>query len=134
MAGTLPEAEIGRYLRLIVERKIADAEKELEDLRPKIGNSEWNRGYVKALEGLLLTRKANNDSYLFFAKKEFDKKSLKALMKEFTQNAASPLYGDYDRGYFSGLAQLVKVMEEAGVYALSNNTRNHAEEAKTLAQ
>jgi hypothetical protein len=134
VAGTLPEAEIGRYLRLIVERKIADAEKELEDLRPKIGNSEWNRGYVKALEGLLLTRKANNDSYLFFAKKEFDKKSLKALMKEFTQNAASPLYGDYDRGYFSGLAQLVKVMEEAGVYALSNNTRNHAEEAKTLAQ
>jgi hypothetical protein len=44
------------------------------------------------------------------------------------------LYGDYDRGYFSGLAQLVKVMEEAGVYALSNNTRNHAEEAKALAQ
>jgi len=134
VAGTLPEAETGRYLRLIVERKIADAEKELEDLRPKVGNTEWNRGYVKALEGLLLTRKANNDSYLFFAKKEFDKKSLKAVTKEFTQNAASPLYGDYDRGYFSGLAQLAKTMEEAGVYTLSNNTRNHAEEAKALAQ
>ena len=134
MAGTLPEAEINRYLRLIVERKIADAEKELEDLRPKIGNTEWNRGYIKALEGLLLTRKTNNDSYLFFAKKEFDNKSLKALTKESTQNAASPLYGDYDRGYFSGLVQLVKVMEEAGVYTLSNNARNHAEEAKALAQ
>ena len=134
MAGTLPEAEIGKYLRLIVERKIADAEKELEDLRPKIGNTEWNRGYVKALEGLLLTRKANNDSYLFFAKTEFDKKSVKALTKDFAQNAASPLYGDYDRGYFSGLVQLVKTMEEAGVYTLSNNTRNHAEEAEALAQ
>ncbi len=134
MAGTLPEAEVEKYLRLIVERRITDAEKELEDLRPKIGSTEWSRGYIKALEGLLLTRKANNDSYLFFAKKENDRKSLKGLMKEFTQNAASPLYGDYDRGYFSGLVQLVKVMEGAGVYTLTNNTRNHAEEAKTVAQ
>lgn len=134
MTGTLPEAAIDKYIRLIVERRIADAEKELEDLRPKIGSTEWNRGYVRALEGLLLTRKANNDNYLFFAKKEFDKKSLKTLMKEFVENAGSPLYGDYDRGYFSALARLVKAMEEAGVYSLSNNTRNHTEEAKPIAQ
>jgi hypothetical protein len=133
MPGTLPESEIDKYLRLIVERRITDAEKQLEDLRPKIDTNEWNRGYVKALEGLLLTRKANGDNYMFFAKKEFDKKSLKALMKEFAETAASPLYGDYDRGYFSGLARLVKVMEGAGVYTLSNNSRNHAEEAKAVA-
>jgi len=134
VAGTLPQAGIDKYLRLIVERKIADAEKELEDLRPKIDNTEWNRGYMKALEGLLITRKANNDGYLFFAKKEFDKKSLRGLAKEFAENAASPLFGDYDRGYFSGLSRLVKIMEEAGVYTLSNNTRNHAEEVKAIAQ
>ena len=134
MAGTIPEAEIDKYLRLVVERKIADAEKELEELRPKISNTEWNRGYVKALEGLLLTRKTNNDSYLFFAKKEFDKKSLKTLTKEFANYAESPLYGDYDRGYFSGLVRLAKIMEEEEVYSLTNSTRSHAEEAKTLAQ
>jgi hypothetical protein len=134
VAGTLPESDIDKYLRLIVERKIADAEKELEDLRPKFGNTEWNRGYVKALEGLLMTRKANSDNYLFFAKKEFDKKSLKVLVKEFADKAESPLYGDYDRGYFSGLVQLTKVMEEEGIYSLANNTHNRAEEAKTVAQ
>jgi len=134
MAGTLPEQEINRYLQLIVERKITDAEKELEDLKSSIGNTEWNRGYVKALEGLLLTRKANSDNYLFFAKKEFDKKSLRALLKEFGDNAASPLYGDYDRGYFSALVHLVKVMQETGVYTLSNNARNRVEEAKATAQ
>jgi hypothetical protein len=134
MAGALPESEIDKYLMLIVERKIADAEKELEELRPKFSNTEWNRGYVKALEGLLMTRKANSDNYLFFAKKEFDKKSLKALVKEFANNAESPLYGDYDRGYFSGLAQLTKIMEKEGVYSLANNTHNHAEEAKSIAQ
>jgi hypothetical protein len=134
VAGTLPESEIDKYLRLIVERKIADAEKELEELRPKFSNTEWNRGYVKALEGLLMTRKANSDNYLFFAKKEFDKKSLRALVKEFANNAESPLYGDYDRGYFSGLVQLTKMMEKEGVYSLVNNTHNHAEEAKSIAQ
>ena len=134
MAGTLPESNIDKYLRLVVERKIADAEKEIEELRPKFSNTEWNRGYVKALEGLLLTRKANDDNYLFFAKREFDKKSLKALAKEFANNAENPLYGDYDRGFFSGAARLVKVMEEEGVFSLTNNTRNHVEEAKTVAQ
>ena len=134
MAGTLPESNIDKYLRLVVERKIADAEKEIEELRPKFSNTEWNRGYVKALEGLLLTRKANDDNYLFFAKREFDKKSLKALAKEFANNAEDPLYGDYDRGFFSGAARLVKVMEEEGVFSLTNNTRNHVEEAKTVAQ
>jgi hypothetical protein len=134
VAGTLPESEIDKYLRLIVERKIADAEKELEELRAKFSDTEWNRGYVKALEGLLMTRKANSDNYLFFAKKEFDKKSLRALVKEFANNAESPLYGDYDRGYFSGLVQLTKIMEKEGVYSLVNNTHNHAEEAKSIAQ
>jgi hypothetical protein len=134
VAGTLPESNIDKYLRLVVERKIADAEKEIEELRPKFSNTEWNRGYVKALEGLLLTRKANDDNYLFFAKREFDKKSLKALAKEFANNAENPLYGDYDRGFFSGAARLVKVMEEEGVFSLTNNTRNHVEEAKTVAQ
>jgi len=134
VAGTLPETAIDKYLQLIVERRITDAEKEIEDLRPKIGNTEWNRGYVKALEGLLITRKANNDNYLFFAKKEFDRKSLKALAKDFAQNASSPLYGDYDRGYFSALARLIKIMEEAGVYSLSNNNRSQTAEAKAVAQ
>ena len=134
MAGTLPELNIDKYLRLVVERKIADAEKEIEELRPKFSNTEWNRGYVKALEGLLLTRKANDNNYLFFAKREFDKKSLKALAKEFANNAENPLYGDYDRGFFSGVARLVKAMEEEGVFSLTNNTRNHVEEAKTVAQ
>jgi hypothetical protein len=134
VAGTLPEADIDKYLRLVIERRIADAEKEIEQLRPKLGNTEWNRGYVKALEGLILTRKANSDNYLFFAKKEFDKKSIKTLMKEFANNSESPLYGDYDRGFFGGLARLTKIMEQEEVYSLNNNTRNHAEEAKTVAQ
>jgi hypothetical protein len=134
VTGTLPESDIDEYLRLIVERKITDAEKELEELRPKFTNTEWNRGYVKAMEGLLMTRKANSDNYLFFARREFDKKSLKTLEKEFTNNAESPLYGDYDRGYFSGLVQLTKVMEKQEVYSLANNTHSHAEEAKTVAQ
>jgi hypothetical protein len=134
VAGTLPESDIDKYLQLVVERKIGDAEKELEELRPKFSNTEWNRGYVKALEGLLMTRKANSDNYLFFARKEFDKKSLKGLEKEFAKNAESPLYGDYDRGYFSGLVQLTKIMEKEEIYSLANNTHNHAEEAKTAAQ
>jgi hypothetical protein len=133
LAGKLPDAEINKYLQLIIDRKTAEAEKELEGLRAKLGNTEWSRGYAKALEGLVLTRKASNDNYLFFAKKEFDKKSLKTLEKEFTSTAESALYGEYDRGYFSGLVRLVKVMEEKEVYSLVINARAQTEETKSVA-
>jgi hypothetical protein len=134
LASKLPDTEIDKYLQLIIDRKTADAEKELEGLRTKLGSTEWSKGYVKALEGLVLTRKASNDKYLFFAKKEFDKKSLKTLAKEFTSTAESALYGEFDRGYFSGVVRLMKLMEEKGVYSLANNTRAQTEETESAAQ
>ena len=33
MAGTLPETAIDKYLQLVVERRISDAEKEIEGLK-----------------------------------------------------------------------------------------------------
>ena len=130
----IPSALVTRYFQLLASRQFTEAERELERVKQKMQKTEWNRGYVKALEGLLMTRKANNDNYLFFARKEFDKKSLKTLTKEFTNKAESALYADYDRGYFSGLTQLAKGMEKEEVYSLANNTHNLTEEANPVAQ
>lgn len=110
MSEHLPEDGIERYFQLVAERKISEAEKELEEIRGKIPNSEWCRGYLKALEGLFLTKKANNDKYLYLARVDPDEKTVRKLRREFVQHSANPLHAQYDRGYFRALADYTKVL------------------------
>jgi len=77
-------------------------------------STESTKGYLKALEGLLLTAKSNDDKYLYLSKVEKTPKSLKTLRKEFNQQTRATLHGDYDRGYFQALEGYVRMLERAG--------------------
>ena len=96
-----------------MERRIADAEKELDSVRASIPATESAKGNLKACEGLLLTAKANSDKYLYLSKIEKTQKQLKTLRKEFAAQVANSLHTDYDRGYFQVLVGYVKKLEQA---------------------
>jgi len=100
-----------RYFQAIVERRISDAEKELDTIRTTLPATETARGYLKALEGLLLTTKSNDDRYLYLARIEKTPKKLKQLRKDFATHAKSRLHADYDRGYFQALESYVRQLE-----------------------
>jgi hypothetical protein len=97
-----------------MDRRIADAEKELDTMRASIAATESAKGYLKACEGLLLTAKANSDRYLYLSKIEKTQKQLKTLRKEFAGQVANTLHTDYDRGYFQVLESYMKRLERAG--------------------
>ena len=97
-----------------MDRRIADAEKELDTMRTSIPATESAKGYLKACEGLLLTAKANSDRYLYLSKTEKTQKQLKTLRKEFAGQVANTLHTDYDRGYFQVLESYMKRLERAG--------------------
>ena len=97
-----------------MDRRIADAEKELDSMRASIPATESAKGYLKACEGLLLTAKANSDRYLYLSKIEKTQKQLKTLRKEFAAQVANTLHTDYDRGYFQVLESYMKKLERAG--------------------
>ncbi len=73
-------------------------------------DSKKEEGYLKALEGLLLTIKSNDDKYLYFSKTSFNPNALKTLRKEFKEHVESSLHSDYDRGYFSALLDYLKII------------------------
>jgi hypothetical protein len=100
-------------LQALAERRIADAEKELDAARTTLPSTENARGYLKALEGLLLTAKSNDDKYLYLSKIEKTPNNLKTLRKEFGQQAKNTLHADFDRGYFQALEAYVKVLERS---------------------
>jgi hypothetical protein len=104
-----------KIFRAVIERRLSDAEKELDSVRAVIPATEIARGYMKALEGLLLTAKSNDDKYLYLAKIEKTPTKLRTLRREFSAQIMNGLHTDYDRGYFQALEGFVRKMERSDI-------------------
>ena len=101
---------VSQYFHFIIERRFGDAEKKLEEVKQAFGQSKQEAGYLKALEGLLLTYRSSNDNYLYLTNVELSSKNVEALKKEFNEQAESPLHADYDKGYFSALVDFMRAV------------------------
>ena len=104
---------IDRFFQAVIDRRIADAEKELDSMRTSISATEDARGYLKACEGLLLTAKAGGDRYLYLSKIEKTQKQLRTLRKEFAAEGANSLHTEYDKGYFKLLERFMRKLERS---------------------
>jgi hypothetical protein len=110
-----------KFFQAVIDRRISDAEKELDSVRTSIPASEAASGYLKALEGLLLTAKSNDDKYLYLSKIEKTPKKLKAIRKEFTNHSTNVLHADYDKGYFQALESFMRKLERSEIPAEPSN-------------
>jgi len=110
----IPLALMTRFFQLINERKFAEAERILERIRERMKNSrrkEFNKGYLDALNGIILSNRSSSGSYEFFSNLDLkDISALKKHYKDFEKNARSRFHADYDRGYFSALADFLRVI------------------------
>ncbi len=107
----IPSVLVTRFFLLVVARRFAEADRELEKIRSKMQKTEWNRGYFRALRGLLIARRSNNDQYSFLSKLDFsDRKALKGYRKEFRRHVQSKLHDDFDRGFFSAWADCMRIL------------------------
>jgi hypothetical protein len=116
----VPSALVTRYFQLLINRQFTEAERELERLKQKMHKTEWNRGYFRALYGMLLARRSNNsDAYAFFSKLDLnDKAALNVYRREFSDHVRNRLHGDFDRGFFSAWADCMRVL---GKMTIANN-------------
>jgi hypothetical protein len=132
----VPSALVTRFFQLVVNRQFTEAERELERLKQKMHKTEWNRGYFRALYGMMLARRANNnDSHAFFSKLELnDKSSLHGYRREFLEHVKNRLHGDYDRGFFSAWADCMRVLSRMDVSNIPsvNNAASVKEKLEAL--
>jgi len=107
----IPQALVTRYFQLVVNRQFTEAERELERLKQKMQKTEYNRGYFRALYGMLLSRRSSNDNYALFSKMDLtDKASLHMYRREFLEHTRNGLHGDFDRGYFSAWSDCMRIL------------------------
>lgn len=103
-----------RFFQLVTNRQFAEAERELQRLHQKIQKTEWNRGYYRALYGILLAAKNNNsDSYAFLSSLNLnDKAAIQNYRREFLQHVKNRFHGDYDKGFFSAWADYMRILSK----------------------
>src|SRR4030042_6174861 len=107
----ISQALVTRYFQLIVSRQFTEAERELERVKQKMQKTEWNRGYFRALYGMLLSRRTTSDSYSFFSKIDLsDKLAVNNYRREFLDHTRNGLHGDFDRGFFSAWADCMRTL------------------------
>ena len=112
----IPSAIVTTFFQLLVKRRFAEAERELERIKQKMHKTEWNRGYSRALQGMLITRKSNNDNYTFLSKLDLnDKDALKDYRKEFRGHVKNKLHENFDRGFFSAWSDCMRVLSKLAV-------------------
>lgn len=110
----VPLVLMARFFQLVTERKFAEAERVLERIRERMKSSrkkEFNRGYLDALNGIILSNRSSSGSYEFFSNLDLnDVSALKRHYEDFRRNARSRFHADYDRGYFSALTDFMRVV------------------------
>ena len=102
-----------RFFQLVRGRRFAEAERVLERIRLKTNETEWNSGYLHALDGILLAQKSS-DSYAFIKNVNFDdEKELKKFRKEFLKEYKNKIHADYDRGFFAAWADYMLISKKS---------------------
>ena len=104
-----------KFFKMIVTRRIPEAEQELEKIRGKLEKTKDDLGYVRALEGLVLTEKSG-DKNLYLNRLNLDEKSVKEIHAQFIVHATNELHEEYDRGYFRALADYLKILENERIW------------------
>ena len=100
---------VTRFFQLVTRRRFAEAERVLERIKLKIQETEWNRGYFQALNGVLLTLKSNGE-YAFLPNLDLNNENeLKKHRREFLKQSRNKIHADYDRGFFSAWADYMRV-------------------------
>lgn len=107
---SFPQGKTTLYFQLITKRRFAEAERLLEDFKHHASSTEWSKGYLDALEGMLGGLKSTDDQYAFIGKLEFNPKKIDEVKNEFVNHSRNRLHEDFDRGFFAAWADYMRVL------------------------
>jgi hypothetical protein len=107
----IPPALVTRFFQLITNRQFAEAERELERLSKDVKKNEFNSGFLRALNGMILAHRSNDDRYVFISKMKLNnKQELTKYRREFSRHEKNKLHSNYDRGFFRAWTEYTRVL------------------------
>lgn len=108
---TISPSFVTRFIKLIMGRRFSEAERVIKRLRNNVEKNEWNKGYLQALNGMLLAQRSSDDRYVFLQNiNPNDRKEVRKFRREFLGHTKNGLNTDYDRGFFSAWAEYMRIL------------------------
>ena len=102
---------VTRFSQLVLERRFAEAGRVLQRLTEKLKQNDWNRGYLQALNGILLIQRSSDETYAFLANLDLDDdEAVGKHRREFLNQIKGEFHADYDRGFFSAWNDFLRVI------------------------
>lgn len=109
-----PQALATRFFQLVNNRQFTEAQRELQRIKGKTPQTDWNNGYSHALHGMLLAQKANGNKYTFLANLNPNQTAeLEQHKSEFVKHVQSRFKRDSDRGFFSAWIDYTRLLIKA---------------------
>jgi len=99
------------FLREIIEGKFASADRALQKIKTEVKAEDWQKGYINALEGILLASQSRNDKFTFITNLESN--GVDKFVKMFTRISREKMQSEFDRGFFSAWAEYMQVLQES---------------------
>jgi hypothetical protein len=100
-------SEVLRFFEKMLDRRFSDAERILNLLRNWDFQEEFKKGYIHALEGMLLSSKSGDDRD-FFNKFNMLKKDYDKYKQVFKKNILNGNHTIFDQGFFSAWFDLIQ--------------------------
>lgn len=107
-----PRLLVERFFHSAFKRNFAEAERLLQRIRVRLPKSEWGKGYLTALEGVLATCKSKDDKYAFLGKLPNSREGLLKVSQEFKLRTESQVSSEFDKGFFSAWEYLTRMLAE----------------------
>jgi len=97
------------FFKLILERNLAAADRTLIEINRTMKNSGWERGYLNALEGMIVAERSGDTRYVYLSRLDLkNHKRLEEARRTFQTESKNTLEGEFDRGFFSAWSDFLR--------------------------
>lgn len=86
------------YFTLLTQKKMAAGGRALNEIKQRVHSTQWQKGYINALEGMLVAIKSKDDESLLINKVNVN---LRQLSRKFLTESWNELLTDFDLGFFA---------------------------------
>lgn len=98
------------FLHLLAQGQMTDAKRVFDKIRQKIEFSKWRRGYINALEGMIVASVARTGKNAFI--NQIQAERIAKLRKIFLKQSRNVLHDDFDKGFFAAWADYIRVLKK----------------------
>jgi len=111
---SLPSKLTTSFFRCLAQRSLPEAERQLKHIRDNNPSTEWESGYLKAMEGMLLSLRKTDDRYAFIRAESLEE-CVKRLEQEFASFSEGMLHSEFDRGFFAAWRDYIRALRDTGL-------------------